>query len=147
MDEIVDSGVVSRRTAGDNAALLDLNNLLHGVKAALIDLSSKADAEAKYDSMFPVEAATAFSNRPMSSQMAEYARAVVDAMHRSSPDDVEQWSEMPRSEQRLMISGIKGLLDAGHCIVPEEVVMFARGAGRRIRELESKIQELERPRR
>lgn len=142
MEEIVG------KSAKDEAALLDLNSLLHGVKAALVDLNDRAArAAVEYDPEFPVDAATAFANRPMSSQMAEYARLVIDAMHRSSPDDVDQWTEMPRSEQKLMIAGVKGLLDAGYCIVPEEVVAFARGARQRIHELELQIEEMNRPRR
>lgn len=116
--------------------------LLRDLKTAIIDIGDKSESIA-YDPTFPAEAITALANRPLAAQMSEYARAVADAMHRSSPDDVEQWTEMPHSERKLLTDGIKGLLDSGYCIVPEEVVTFSRGAARRINELESKLKRKE----
>lgn len=142
------SEVVSheRGNSVDNAAKLNLNELLQSLKSAIVDINSRAEA-VQYDAQFPVETATTFARRPIAAQMSEYARTIADAMHRSSPEDVDAWNEMPYSERKLLIDGVKGLLDSGYCVVPEEVVAFARGAAQRIRELELQIEESYRPRR
>lgn len=85
------------------------------------------------------EAAAAVADAPLSANVGNWARTFAMGMRRAD-SDVPLWDEMSRSQQNAVRSGIRALLDDGYCIVPEELVRWARGAGKQLDELERQLE-------
>jgi len=69
---------------------------------------------------------------PLTAQIRTLAQIFADARHRHAYHRVA-WAQMEKAERDEIAAGIRGLIEEGYCVVPQEMVSSYRALSRHLR--------------